>query len=210
MRHTRAGFRLTVALATGAVVGIIISLVGADALGPLVGWDVAAIIFVGWAWKTAGRLGAPATADLALREDPGRAAVDSLILVAAVASLAAVGLVILAAGPHSGIDRNVAAMLSVVSVFLSWALVHTVFTARYARLYYAGRDGGVDFNESDPPAYVDFAYLAFTIGMTYQVSDTDLTSKAVRRTALRHALLSYFFGTVIIAAMINLIVGLAR
>ena len=93
---------------------------------------------------------------------------------------------------------------------VSWGVVHTVFTLRYAALYYHGEDGGVDFNEDDKPCYRDFAYLAFTIGMTYQVSDTDLTSKAVRHTALRHALLSYLLGTVIIAATINLAAGLAH
>ncbi|MDQ1394509.1 MAG: hypothetical protein QOF30_3486, partial [Acidimicrobiaceae bacterium] len=55
-----------------------------------------------------------------------------------------------------------------------------------------------------------FAYLAFTIGMTYQVSDTNLTSQEIRRTALRHGLLSYLFGTVIIAATINLAAGLVK
>jgi len=209
-RTARAGFRLAVAVAVGTGVGVFVSLVSANVLGPLAGWDVTALIYIGWSWVVAGKMDAPTTADLALREDPGRAAVDTLILVASVASLAAVGLVIVAAGPHSGINRDVASLLSVVSVFLSWAMVHTVFTVRYARLYYAGQDGGVTFNEDDPPAYLDFAYLAFTIGMTYQVSDTNLTTKAVRRTALRHALLSYFFGTIIIASMINLIAGLAK
>ncbi len=78
------------------------------------------------------------------------------------------------------------------------------------RLYYSGPDGGIDFNEDDKPCYADFAYLAFTIGMTYQVSDTDLTTKEIRHTALRHALLSYLFGTVIIAATINLAAGLVK
>jgi len=68
----------------------------------------------------------------------------------------------------------------------------------------------VDFNEDEPPCYTDFAYLAFTLGMTFQVSDTDLKTKVIRRTALQHALLSYLFGTVIIASMINLVAGLGR
>jgi uncharacterized membrane protein len=80
-----------------------------------------------------------------------------------------------------------------------------LFALAYARLYYAAPRGGVDFNEKDPPDYRDFAYLSFTIGMTFQVSDTALKSKAVRRTALRHALLSYAFGAGIIGATINLI-----
>jgi uncharacterized membrane protein len=93
---------------------------------------------------------------------------------------------------------------------LAWAAIHTVFTTRYARLYYRGTSGGIDFNEKEAPRYSDFAYLAFTIGMTYQVSDTDLKTKEIRATALRQALLSYLFGVVIIAAMINLIAGLGK
>jgi len=81
---------------------------------------------------------------------------------------------------------------------------------RYARIYYADIPGGVDFNEAHPPQYSDFAYLAFTIGMTYQVSDTTLRNRVLRRTVLVHALISYVFGVVIVAAGINLIAGLAK
>ena len=87
--------------------------------------------------------------------------------------------------------------------------IHAVFTLRYARLYYA-EAGGVDFNEASDPDYRDFLYLALTLGMTYQVSDTDITSKAIRRTATRHGLLSYVFGTVIVAMTINVVAGLVR
>jgi hypothetical protein len=80
-----------------------------------------------------------------------------------------------------------------------------IFTLAYARLYYAEPRGGVNFNEETPPDYRDFAYLSFTIGMTFQVSDTNLETKEIRRTALRHALLSYAFGAGIIATTINLI-----
>jgi len=104
----------------------------------------------------------------------------------------------------------VEAGLSILAVALAWAAVHTVFTTRYARLYYCGSDGGIDFNQDDPPQYSDFAYLAFTIGMTFQVSDTDLKTKLIRATALRHMLLSYLFGAVIIATTINLVAGLSK
>jgi uncharacterized membrane protein len=99
--------------------------------------------------------------------------------------------------------------LGVISVVLAWVMVHTVFTLRYAHLYYSG-NGGIDFNEKDDPDYRDFAYLAFTIGMTYQVSDTDLQTKAIRRTALKQGLMSYLFGTTIIAMTINIVAGLAN
>ena len=85
-----------------------------------------------------------------------------------------------------------------------------MFTLKYARLYYSGTPGGIDFNDSGAPDYADFAYLAFTIGMTFQVSDTNISSKQIRRTALRHAWLSFPLGAVIIATAINLVSGLAK
>ena len=83
-----------------------------------------------------------------------------------------------------------------------------MFTLRYARTYYRQPVGGIDFNEEDPPTYLDFAYLALTIGMTFQVSDTNLTTKSIRRIALGHAMLSYLYGAVIIALVINVVSSL--
>jgi uncharacterized membrane protein len=94
------------------------------------------------------------------------------------------------------------------TVGLSWLLIHTVFTLRYAMLYHTGQHGGVDFNQSAPPRYLGFAYLAFTIGMTFQVSDTDLQAPPIRATALRHGLLSFLNGAIIVATTVNLVAGL--
>lgn len=105
------------------------------------------------------------------------------------------------------------ALLSVLSVGVSWLSVHTVYTLRYGRLYYddgGSGDGGIDFNEDEPPCYLDFAYFAFNIGMSFQVSDTDISRKVIRATALRHALLAYLLGAVVVAATINLVSGLAK
>ena len=94
---------------------------------------------------------------------------------------------------------------------LSWAVVHTSFALRYAGLYYAGQPGGIDFHDKTATGkYSDFAYVAFTIGMTFQVADTNLQTKRFRKTVLRHALLSYVFGVVIIAIAINVVASLAR
>ena len=98
----------------------------------------------------------------------------------------------------------------VASVVVSWLLVHTIFTLKYARLYYGDPEGGVDFENKVRPPYSDFAYLSFTIGMTFQVSDTDIKSKQIRRTILRHAWLSFPMGAVIIATTINVVAGLAK
>ena len=121
----------------------------------------------------------------------------------------AVGQVLIQASSADGTTKDWLAGLGVASVALSWCAVHTLFTLRYARLYYLSPAGGIDFNQKVEPRYLDFAYLAFTIGMTFQVSDTDLQTPAIRATALRHALISYLLGAVILATSINLIAGLA-
>ena len=98
--------------------------------------------------------------------------------------------------------------IGVISVALSWCSLHTVYMLRYARIYYTGEHAGIDYHDDAKPAYLDFAYVAFTVGMTFQVSDTDLNSTAIRRTALRHALLSFLFGAVILGLMINVVASL--
>jgi uncharacterized membrane protein len=205
--------RLVKALAAGVVAAVIMGLTAGWSFAPLLGWDVAAAALVAATWTTLLPMDADRTARYAVREEPGRAITDLLLVGASVASLLGVGFVVAAGGSAHGAKSGFLVALAVLTVVLSWSVVHTTFTLRYARLYYTGPDGGVDFNDAEgdePPDYGDFAYLAFTVGMTFQVSDTNLTSKAMRRTVLRHALLSYLFGVVIIAVMINLVVGIAR
>jgi uncharacterized membrane protein len=177
---------------------------------PLVGWAVAALLWSMSTWFAVLRLDADSTSAFATRVEPRRAATDLLLITAAVGSLIAVVLGVIKAGTESGYEKQVLLAAGVFSIVASWGVVHTVFALRYAALYYTGPDGGIDFNDDEKPTYADFAYLAFTIGMTYQVSDTNLTAKAIRHTALRHALLSFLFGTVIIAATINIAAGLAK
>jgi uncharacterized membrane protein len=195
-------------LAVGLAVGVPVSVPLSWQLGLLLGWMAAATLFTVWMWVTIFPMDAHETALHAVREDTGRATSDVLLLIAAVASLAAVALLLQAgaAGPR----KDLVAALGLSSVGLAWATVHTLFTTRYANLYYAGPDGGIDFNEPGPPRYTDFAYVAFTIGMTFQVSDTNIETKQIRRTALRHAWLSFPLGAVIIATSINLVSGLAK
>ncbi len=205
-----ARMRLGILSVVAVVVGAVLGLWAKPVVAALVGWDLLAAAYVVWTWLGARRLDPAATRRVAVSEDPGRAGFDTLLLAASVVSLAGVGIVIDAAGSRGAVEQDPASALAVASVVLSWSLVHTVFAERYARLYYSEPIGGVNFNETEPPNYVDFAYLAFTVGMTFQVSDTNLTRKTIRATALRHALLSYLFGAVIIAAIINLLAGLPR
>jgi uncharacterized membrane protein len=141
-----------------------------------------------------------------VEEDPAHFVTVISVVIASVASLAAVFFLLRS---KSGLDPSAAAGVGAVSVAAAWVAVHTVFALHYARLYYSGAEGGIDFNEKDEkPRYTDFAYLSFTIGMAYAVSDTALRGHTMRRTALWHALVSYLLGAVILAVTINLIAGL--
>jgi uncharacterized membrane protein len=210
LTFTPARTKLLVSFGAAIVVGAAAAAAGAGRAAPMIGWDILALTYCGWVWSTVWRMDAETTAGHATREEPSRDQADLVLLGAAIASLAAVGAELFGAGSTPGNLKYIEAGLALVSVFVSWTLVHTVFTLKYARLYYSGTPGGIDFNESGLPDYPDFAYLAFTIGMTFQVSDTNIKTKLIRRTALRHAWLSFPLGAVIIAACINLVSGLAK
>ena len=190
--------------ATGGIVAAVVALLaGASwSVAALYAFDFAELVFVIWVWTTLMTADPVATRRLARAEDASRAASEAVLLGAGVASLVAVAFTLAQARHSHGPERGLLTALTLVSVALAWTSVHTVYLLRYARLYYSPPDGGIDFH-GEQPAYLDFAYLALTIGMTFQVSDTDLLFKRVRRVALHHALLSYIFGTVIVAITIS-------
>ncbi|CAN5150285.1 hypothetical protein BH09ACT1_BH09ACT1_18600 [soil metagenome] len=199
------------------VVAVIAALVtgaaGAWAYAPTVGWCFASLLYSVTVWLRIRRLDAAQTKARASREDPSRGLADLLIILLSIASLFAVVFVLVHAAHSTGVMKGLLAGLALLSVALSWVLLHTLYTLRYAKEFYThgpdGGSGGVDFNQKTDPQYTDFAYLAFTLGMTYQVSDTSITSHAIRSTALRHSLLSFVFGAVILASTINLVVQLS-
>lgn len=200
--------RLAVSAVMGLVAGVITAVFGSWVYAPAIGWDVLALWFTSTVWFGIWQMSAELTAVRATREDTSRATSDVLTLCAAVASLVAVGFVLVRAHHSAGAAQIVLATLGLLTIAVSWLTVHTIFALRYALLYYTEPVGGIDFNEADLPCYRDFAYLALTIGMTFQVADTNLKTKDVRHTVLRHALLSYMFGALILAAAVNIIAGL--
>ena len=110
--------------------------------------------------------------------------------------------------PEHHLTRHL--LLALVTVVLSWLLVHAVFGLRYAHKFYddndaitGSRTGGLDFPGEDSPDYRDFAYFSFVIGMTCQVSDVQVTSREMRRRVLQHGVLSFGFNTVILALTVN-------
>lgn len=200
-----AGTRILAALTVGVLAGILGSIVTSVAFGVLLLIAVAASVFVLLGWVILGSMDATATKHTVGRED-FRPRVDELAVVGlALCGLAAIVALLVTGGTHAG---YVPAGVAVVGVFMTWAALHLMYATRYAFLYYASEDpGGIDFNSEEPPAYRDFLYFSYNLGMTYQVSDTAVTSSDIRGVVLRHCLLSYVFGIAILATTINLVAG---
>ena len=205
--------RVLIMLAAGAVAAIITGIVSSWWYAGVVGWIIASTTYVIWVWMHLWPLDRDGMRSHATREDPGIVVSDLLIIGAAIVSLAAVALILIRAAHDPVGQRAAIGGVSVLSVALSWFLIHTLYAQRYAREFYKDPPGGIDFptqngGTDDNPVFSDFAYVAFDLGMTYQISDTSLRSVRLRRIVLHHTLLSYLFGTVILASTINLVVGL--
>jgi uncharacterized membrane protein len=201
--------RLLVAMAIGALAATVASVLAPWQFAALAGWDAAAAFFVFSVWFSVIPFSPEETREHATREDTSRVGASLLLLAASVASLVGVGFDLMKAEhAHTGGRLNLT-VIAVLTVGLSWAMVQTVFSLRYAHEYYTPPVGGIDFkNDQERPDYHDFAYVAFTVGMTFQVSDTDIQASRTRRTVLRHALLAYLFGAVILAVVVNVIATL--
>jgi uncharacterized membrane protein len=182
-------------------------------LAVLGGWDATSLAFLISVWPIIVRASSPHAEQLAMREDETRFSATVLLLAASVASLLGVGFALGLAGREAGQGRVLLICAAALTVALSWVVVNTVYTLRYADLHFQSGPAGIAFGDDGaqgPPSYRDFAYVAFTIGMTYQVSDTTVRDRQIRRTVLAHALLSYLFGVVIVGGSVNLIAGLLR
>jgi uncharacterized membrane protein len=209
--HAPALRRTVTVASIGLVVAVVLLRFVPWGLAVLVGWDAAAVTFLITVWPIIIRADGPHVEQLARREDETRGSATVLLVAASVASLLGVGFALSLAGRDGGSQRVLLIGVAVLTVMLSWIVVNTVYTLRYADLHFQSPASGIAFGDPagpQQPTYRDFAYVAFTIGMTYQVSDTTLRDPRLRRTVLSHALLSYLFGVVIVAGSVNLIAGL--
>ncbi|MCX4672683.1 DUF1345 domain-containing protein [Streptomyces sp. NBC_01381] len=196
--------RLSSAVVVGAVAGVVVGIASGIPLGVLAGIAVTELAFVVAGWMVLWPMDAKATRDNARRED-FRPVIEELVVVAtALCGLVAIVLLLLLGDTDSG---HAGAAVALGGVFMSWAALHLMYAARYAYMYYTA-SGGIDFNSGDPPAYRDFLYFSYNLGMTYQVSDTDVSSPTIRSVVLRHSVLAYVFGTSILATTINLVTGI--
>jgi uncharacterized membrane protein len=182
------------------------------AVRALVAWDAFAFTSIALCWLRIAFADARTSVREARLQDSSHTALFLFVIVAAVASLFAVGLLLGSAKGLSHSRQAEHALLAGLTVATSWCLTHTVFALRYAHLFYQADDDtpdealgeGLDFPQEKHPDFLDFAYFSFVIGMTCQVSDVQITGRRVRRVALLHGFLAFVFNTVILALSINL------
>lgn len=190
--------RLIISLIVGLIVAGFTSRWGNWWLSALAGWDGFVVVLITMIWRDFAGHDGDQMARIVKREDMGSFAIDAIVILTSIASIVAVLVIFTSkSGGLAGV------IFGLASIIASWLTVQTLYTLRYAALYYRGDEGGIDFNQKERPRASDFAYLAFTMGMTYQVSDTNLTRHEMRRAALTHALISFVFGVVIIAMTIS-------
>ncbi|MEO6490646.1 MAG: DUF1345 domain-containing protein [Ferruginibacter sp.] len=170
----------------------------------IMGWDTFCLVLLGLMWASYFTISSQQIREQSKKQDETRIVIFLIVLLSSIASLAAVVDIFISRSPFI--------LIGISGMLLSWFLVHTIFASRYAHLYYSNAKddpgihaGGLSFPEDKKPEYLDFAYFSFVIGMTFQVSDVEVSSKRFRRLVLIHGLVSFCFNTFIVALTINVI-----
>jgi uncharacterized membrane protein len=207
--------RLALGLAAGAAAFFILRGHLRFASAGIAAWDAFAVVILALDWVIILATPQHKIREIAQKQDLSRFIVFLFVVVTACAALFAVGfLVSLKNRPAGHFVPHL--VLTLVTVVVSWTLVHTVYSLRYAHAFYGDSNepgvnrhaGGLIFPGNRPPDYFDFAYFSFVIGMTCQVSDVQITSRRMRRITLFHGVLSFGFNTLILALLINIISGI--
>lgn len=207
--------RSLVAILAGAIAAIFLPSWLSLPVRVLILWNAGMFCFLIWTWVIMLRATPKTMRRYAQSEDEGRYAILGLVTAAACASLLAIGFIL---KDSRSVSSGILAMhvaIAVVTIIGSWLLVHTIFALHYAHGYYQNdrstteqHAAGLDFPSETAPDYWDFLYFSFVIGMTSQVSDVEITSREMRRLALLHGILSFFFNTTLLAMTINIVAGL--
>ncbi|MDQ2992949.1 MAG: DUF1345 domain-containing protein [Candidatus Eremiobacteraeota bacterium] len=216
MRHR--GYLLPLLAAVGiGLIGWFAAPSWMDALARgILAYDLGAIAMLILEWTVAMKSDPATTRRRAAVVDPGRVAVTGVVLVSSAAGLIGAVAILGLGGHGAGAARNVAYVLALSAVVLGWLMIHTAFTFRYAHLYYRdadavpGPDRGLKFPGKEQPNDFDFAYFSFVLGMTFQVSDVQITSRRIRRIALAHALIAFAYNASIFALTVNVLASLLK
>jgi len=216
-----AHHKLVISLIFGSLAVIMTTFVAGKPINWMIGWLVYSTAHLGLAWVTILSSHPSEVAREVDGQDSNRIMISLFVIVASFVSLFAILFLLQGAGKSdSRSELTIHLVLSFSCIICSWILVHTIFTLRYAHLYYRSAGGrhnggnqqrrGLEFPNETEPDYLDFTYFSFVIGMTFQVSDVTISSRELRRLALVHALLSFAFNTLLVALTINVVSGLIQ
>ncbi len=214
--------RLTLALMLGFLLQIFLPEAIRASTRLVLSWDLAILFFLGMLAVMMARASQQSIRFFAEREDESAWVILAIVVAAALASMAAIFLVLREAKEAQGWLASARIGLAAATILLSWLLCHAMFALHYAHLYYgspvglagghrSGEQpvaGGLAFPSEEHPDYWDFLYFSYVIGMTCQVSDVQVTSRRMRRLSLIHGVVAFFFNTVVLALTINLAAGL--
>lgn len=182
----------------------------------IVGWDIFCLSMIIFNWILFISTNSDDLCSVVEKQDDGLKAIFAIVLVAV--SFSVFGTLALLVEKSDTAENKIwHTIISLSPVLFSWFLLHTMFTVRYAHLYHdhnklhtGSEVGGIEFPTDEAPDYLDFAYFSFVIGMTFQVSDVTVSSRAIRRFVLMHGLISFAFNTIIVALTINTLAGLKK
>lgn len=200
-----AHYRLLIAALASGVAGYFSAQQNETPVTVLMAWIAFAVVVLIMDWIIIFTSHPKEVRKIVSLEDSSRTLIFLFVIIAAVISLGAILLLLQSTKGQSSDGVAFPVILSLTSVVVSWWLVHTIFTLRYAHLYYgtdkaAGKPNkGLNFPDEQQPDYLDFVYFSFVIGMTFQVSDVEITSRPIRRLALFHSIVSFVFNTAICA-----------
>ncbi len=206
--HVRALTRMVVSLAASVLVLLLLPSSLSIAVRAVASWDAFAIVLLASTWLTIFTLRPAQIRALAQREDPSRFASLIMVILGSAASLLAVIVLLQSTARLVGSDKLKAIVLALSAVALAWLLIHTVFTLRYAHLYYDESADATPLEFPDgttSPDYLDFAYFAFIIGMTAQTADVSIRARRIRHAALLHGIVAFVFNTAVVALSIGVL-----
>lgn len=217
-RQLQAHPRLVISVIVGLIIELLLPADWRSGTRTIIALDIGALTFLGLSWTMMANATADHMRQRATLQDEGRITILVLTAGAAIFSLATVAIELHGLKDLQGSDILYRAGLAAATILCSWFVTHTIFALHYAHGYYSDDDpsdnkhsdvGGLDFpGDNGEPDYWDFLYFSFVIGMTFQTSDTEISSRKLRRLTLAHSILAFFFNTVILALSINIMAGL--
>lgn len=217
LKHSSGITKLLFAIAMAAIVFLLLNLSNLDMQCRIIlAWDAFCITMIVLSWALFFSTGEKELCDVVAVQDEGLKVIFTIVLVALCFSVFAT-LLLLSSRSEPPNNKILYMIITLSPVLLSWILLHTIFTIRYAHLYHdhnslstGSNVGGISFPSREGPDYIDFAYFSFVIGMTFQVSDVQVNSRVIRRFVLMHSLISFVFNTIIVALTINTIAGFGK